>query len=183
MDRKEIDFNKKVFLIGLRATGKSSVGKLIAEHLNLDFYDLDEVIVKRCGKSIKEIVEDGGWKGFREIEREVLDHFLSLKEPVVVACGGGAVLHIDTWRNKKSRDDIVIWLDASIDEMVKRILKDSKTDEQRPSLIDGLSLKDEIKKVRDERLSLYKELSDITILTDSLDIKTIKDKILDEILD
>jgi len=174
-------FNKKIFLIGLRATGKTSVGKLIAESLSIPFYDLDDCIVQKADKSIKDIVSEWGWSKFRELEQKELSYFLSIEKPVVVACGGGAVLHIDIWRSKKTEDDIVIWLDASIDEMAKRILEDSKTDQQRPTLINGLGLKEEIKKLKEQRLSLYEELADITINTDLLDLETVKKEILKRI--
>jgi shikimate kinase len=54
----------KIVLIGFRATGKTSVGKKLAEALNWRFVDLDEEIQKKAGKSIKEIVEEGGWQAF-----------------------------------------------------------------------------------------------------------------------
>ncbi len=177
-----MDFKKRLFFIGLRACGKTTVGKAVADKLNVAFYDLDDFIVQRAGKSIKEIVYEAGWDKFRSLERDALEYFFSLSPPFILACGGGAVLHKDTWSQRRSKDDVVIWLDASIDEMVKRILNDSKSGEQRPCLKDGLSLKDEIKKVRQERFSLYKELADIVIVTDSLDIKKIRDKVLESIL-
>jgi shikimate kinase len=65
-------FIVNVVLIGYRGTGKSTVGRKIAHTLNRPFYDTDEMIQKRTGKVIKEIVEEGGWESFRKGEKKII---------------------------------------------------------------------------------------------------------------
>ncbi len=175
---------RKIFLIGLRATGKTSVGQLLAERLDMPFYDLDEVIVNTAGKQIKQIVEEGGWEAFRSLERTALANFFSQDTSFVLACGGGAVLHEDVWisnRQGDHRDHVVVWLKAGVDEMLKRIVGDSNTDSQRPALTSGLAMRDEIEAVMKQRKSLYERFSDMEINTDSVSINQIVEVLLKDL--
>nr|WP_319761601.1 shikimate kinase [Maridesulfovibrio sp.] len=61
-----------IYLIGPRACGKTSVGRILADKLNFKFYDTDEVLVRKAGCDIAQYVEQKGWNGFRDLEAEVL---------------------------------------------------------------------------------------------------------------
>ena len=76
-------------IIGFMGTGKSTVGRLLAERLGRRFVDLDEAIVARAGRSIADIFRDGGEPAFRKLEQETLGQALAEPE-VVLATGGGA---------------------------------------------------------------------------------------------
>ncbi len=165
----------RIFIIGYRATGKTTAGKKLSMELNIPFFDLDDVIVKKQGQNIQKIVEDFGWDYFRRLERERLKDFMDLNESFVLSCGGGAVLHGDLW--KKLKNAFVIWLKAEPQKIFERIINDPVTVEQRPPLDETLSLKDEIVKKLEERTPLYEEFSDITIETDCLNIDEIVNKI------
>jgi shikimate kinase len=78
----------RIFLVGFMCSGKSTVGKLLADKLGYTFWDIDQVIEEREGKSIEEIFRDEGEEYFRSLERSVLEEFLE-KERVVVSTGGG----------------------------------------------------------------------------------------------
>lgn len=83
----------KIFLIGFRATGKSSIGKLLARKLNWDFIEMDEAIIKKTDQTINELTKEGtDWLRFREEEHQLL-HSLVKKENLVVATGGGLTVN------------------------------------------------------------------------------------------
>ena len=81
----------KVVLIGYRATGKSTVGKLLAAKLKIDFRDTDAMIEKSMEMPVKEIVALHGWEFFRARERDTIEKLIQL-EDCVIATGGGVVL-------------------------------------------------------------------------------------------
>jgi shikimate kinase len=98
------------FLIGFMGVGKTSIGRNLAKHLQLDFVDLDELIERESGKSIVEIFSKEGEKAFRRIETQML-HDVAQRGPAVVSTGGG------TFTKPENRDiirssGISIWLDA-----------------------------------------------------------------------
>lgn len=81
---------KRVIFIGMPCSGKSAIGRAVAEHFGFDFYDMDEEIVNMAGMSIQNIFEEKGEPAFREIETQVAKN-LSEVENAVVATGGGVV--------------------------------------------------------------------------------------------
>ena len=83
---------ENIVLSGMPASGKSTVGKRLAEELNRDFFDLDEEIVRTEGRSIPEIFATEGEAFFRDLETRVLRDILSNKKNIVLATGGGAIL-------------------------------------------------------------------------------------------
>ena len=90
---------KNIVLIGMPSAGKTTIGKQLAERLNVPFYDMDDVIVETTGKTIKELFavsEDY----FRQQETEVA-RALAQKEGVVIACGGGVIKRKENIRQKK----------------------------------------------------------------------------------
>lgn len=151
---------KKILLIGFRGTGKSTIGKLLAFALGVPFVDADEEIEKKMGKTIKEIVEEKGWSYFRKLEKEFLKTLLS-RENLVCALGGGAVLHEEEMKELK-KECIIIWLDADVGEIKKRLKKDEKTSTQRPALT-HMSWEEELERLYKERKPLYKKWADLSI--------------------
>ena len=121
---------KKIVLIGMMGSGKTTVGKVLSKTLKLNFIDTDILIEKKCGLKITKIFDKYGEKYFRhKEERVILDTLLNDKKPGIVALGGGAFL------NKKLqkiilKETISIWLDANIDLIYKRCKKSN----QRPLL-------------------------------------------------
>ncbi|MBN1470985.1 MAG: shikimate kinase, partial [Syntrophaceae bacterium] len=107
----------KVVLIGYRATGKSTVGRLLAAKLKIPFWDTDAMVEKVIDMPIKEIVALHGWDYFREKEKETIK-FLMQKEDCVIATGGGVVLfreNIDLLKQNVDllkKSGVIIWLNA-----------------------------------------------------------------------
>ena len=167
----------KIVLIGYRACGKTTIGKELAKRLNWNFFDLDDVIQKKEGKSIREMVEACGWDYFRRLEANSLKDFLG-KENIVLAPGGGAVMHEEIMEELK-RESFVVWLWAPVEVILERLAKDTKTASQRPSLT-NLGLKKEVEEVLKKRTPLYEKFSHIKVDTASLSVEEAVSEILKE---
>jgi len=162
----------KIFLIGPMGSGKSTIGKVLSERLEYDFYDTDKLVEKVVGKKIKEIFEQNGEQYFRLKESEELDKTRKLKN-AVIATGGGII------ENEKNRlflkeEKKVIFLDSSIERQYDR----TKESQKRPLLNNGDSMKI-LKKLYQKRLSFYQEVSKLKISMDNLTEGKIFEKILD----
>jgi shikimate kinase len=167
-----------IALIGFMATGKSVVGKALTKRLGKDFefLETDDIIIKLAGKSIPEIFSENGEAVFRHYEIEACKK-ISKKSKVVVSCGGGVVLNQINIDNLRKNCYIVL-LNASIQEIYKRILKDGI--KNRP-LIDTTSPLDEIKKILEYRQSLYDSAADFRIETTGKSIKRTVENIKDKL--
>ena len=154
----------KLVLLGFRATGKSLIGKLLAQEFGLPFIDLDCFISERAGQSIARIVAQEGWPKFRALEREALRALLHKPAPFVLALGGGAVMHKEEMAALK-KQAFMIWLVAQPETILKRLTKDQKTSAQRPSLT-GKPLEKEIEEVLAQREPLYRDLAHLVVETD-----------------
>ena len=162
----------KIFLIGPMGSGKSTIGKVLSESLEYDFYDTDKLVEKVVGKKIKEIFEQNGEQYFRLKESEELDKTRKLKN-AVIATGGGII------ENEKNRlflkeEKKVIFLDSSIERQYDR----TKESQKRPLLNNGDSMKI-LKNLYQKRLSFYQEVSKLKISMDNLTEGKIFEKILD----
>ena len=85
-------FSRPLLLSGFMATGKTTVGRLVAQAVRVDFVDLDEMVEQRTGVSVAELFARDGEAAFRKLERTALRELLAQKRPLVVALGGGALL-------------------------------------------------------------------------------------------
>ena len=162
----------KVFLVGPMGSGKSTIGKVLSERLEYDFYDTDKLVEKVVGKKIKEIFEQNGEQYFRLKESEELDKTRKLKN-AVIATGGGII------ENEKNRlflkeEKKVIFLESSIERQYDR----TKESQKRPLLNNGDSMKI-LKNLYQKRLSFYQEVSKLKISMDNLTEGKIFEKILD----
>jgi len=159
--------SKKVFLIGYRGTGKTQTGRILARFLGCPFVDLDDYICEREGSSIKDMVERKGWPYFRNREQEALQEMCDAEGPLVVACGGGAVLHEDLFERITAAYPVV-WLTARKETIVERVLSDKRSAESRPALTDATSLADEVEKVISVRRPLYERFAWLAVSTDGM---------------
>jgi len=167
-----------LFLIGYRCTGKSSVGRFLAEELNWSFTDTDSLLVAQQRMSIKEIVGAHGWEGFRQMEREVLKNICASGDQVV-ATGGGIVLNDkNVMRMKKSGR--IIWLRARLETIKARMLKDKDSREFRPALTLDNSIS-EIEETLHSREPIYDNAMDFLVDTDDYDIGAIAEFIIERL--
>ena len=118
----------RIFLIGFMGSGKTHWGKIWALQKGLGFYDLDEIIETKEGRSIAEIFEKDGEGYFRSIETKALQQFAE-KDGCIIACGGGAACFNDNmqWMNEHG---ITIYLSASPQHILSRVKEEEK--DKRP---------------------------------------------------
>jgi shikimate kinase len=110
----------RLILIGPMGSGKTTIGKLIANKLNVPFRDTDEVIVAQTGKSVSEIFLEEGEDAFRLLEKAVLRQEL-LSDDTVLALGGGAPISIDAQSALRAIASPVIYFDISLASVAPRI--------------------------------------------------------------
>jgi shikimate kinase len=143
----------RVFLIGPRGSGKSTVARLLAGRLGWAWLDADSVLEGRAGRSVRAVFADEGEAGFRRREADVLAELAALDRHVI-ATGGGAVLRADN-RERLRSAGVVVWLTADADTLWGRIAADGTTAERRPALAGGG--RDEVVEVLRRREALYGE--------------------------
>lgn len=151
-----------IILMGYRACGKTTVGRIVAEKLQRPFFDTDAMIQERAGKTIREIVADGGWEAFRALERSAVAE-LAGRKGCVIALGGGAVLDRQNVKALK-RGGSFLWLTADAVTIAGRLKNDRASDAQRPSL-SGADIGAEIEILLRERGPVYRLAADRTIDT------------------
>ncbi len=161
-----------VVLIGYRGTGKSTVGKLVAERLGRVLVSTDAEIVQLAVRNIPEIVEQHGWEYFRDLETKICQD-LAGRDGVVIDTGGGAILRSQNVERLK-RTGKLFWLTAPVETIAKRIGADT----QRPSLTGTKSFIDEIQDVLRERTPKYQAAADYIIETDGKSTTQVADEIL-----
>jgi shikimate kinase len=127
--------SRLIFLIGPRATGKTTVARLLAERLGWGWVDADETLERRCGKSIRTIFAEEGEEGFRDKEAGLLEEFCRLRDHVV-ATGGGVVLR-EANRKRLREAGHVVWLTAPPVVLWGRSQQDPATVDRRPALTVG----------------------------------------------
>jgi shikimate kinase len=111
---------KHLVLVGLMGAGKSSVGARCAQQLERAFVDTDDVVETLAGLPIAGIFAEGGEAEFRALERQAVADVCASPAPLVIACGGGAV--VDTDNRRRVRDTgYVVWLRAPVDVLAARL--------------------------------------------------------------
>ncbi len=143
---------RNIALIGFRATGKSTVGKILARKLGREFVDMDQRLSSEAGRDIATWVKENGWDSFRKSESGLIG-IISEQKGLVVATGGGIVL--DPQSRKVLRNHFfTVWLKATPQTIYARLISDPESLRTRPALCD-LPMKEEIVKVLSEREALY----------------------------
>lgn len=153
---------RSVFLIGFMGSGKSTIGRMLAEPLGLPYIDLDQYLEQQQGQTVPALFERLGEAAFRELERKAL-HTLAAGPPAVVATGGGAPCHFDNMAFMKSVGK-TLYLKASPEELALRL----KPELGNRPLLEGQtrqSLPGFIADMLARRASFYDQ-ADIVVLTD-----------------
>jgi shikimate kinase len=163
-----------VFLIGYRGSGKTTVGRIIADRLGWGFLDADTVLEVRYGQTIREIFASEGETGFRNKETAVLADLCAQRD-VVIATGGGVVLREQN-RELLKRHGFVGWLSADAPSLLGRIQADPTTAARRPALAGGGLA--EVEQLLAVREPLYRVCSDVEIACAALSPERAADAIL-----
>ena len=166
----------RIVLTGFRASGKSRIGRLLARELDWRFVDTDELFCQRYATTIARAVAEHGWDGFRDREERLLTELAGEKE-AVIATGGGAVQHRQSWERLR-RGSLVVWLRAAPGVLIRRLNADSRSPDQRPSL-SGRSVADEVRALLAERTPLYRQGADLAVDTDTRTPEAVARSILD----
>ncbi len=151
-----------IVLIGMPGSGKTTIGKIVANTLGREFYDTDEVFVNENGV-IADYFKKNGEKAFRDKESEIIAE-LGAKNGLVIATGGGAVLREENVKHLK-QNGLVIFLDRDVENIVPT--------SDRPLGSD----REAIQKRYDERYPIYSSVGDITV-DSNRDVNTVADDII-----
>ena len=149
-----------IYLIGPRASGKTTLAGELARRTGLTPVDTDEMLQQEQGRSIQEIVTEHGWGHFRELEKKVL---LSTAQSgsLVVATGGGVVLASENRELLKDPVHLTVYLQADPELICARLARDPRPG-QRPAL-SQMDFQEEVRSTLNERQSLYWECADIIL--------------------
>ena len=150
-----------IVLIGMRGSGKTTVGKILARKLGRELVEMDELISRKAGLSISEIVEGYGWAKFRDIEEEITSEVAKM-DNIINASGGGVVTREKNIQKLK-RSGVLVWLKASVDTLVRRIGEDT----ERPPLVGGRTRREDIEMTLAERKPLYQKAADLVVDTEN----------------
>ncbi len=172
---------RRVLLVGMMASGKTTVGELLARRLGWRYVDSDDEVEALTGRTVKQLFESGGEAAFRPLESKALSAALEGDEPVVVGVAGGAVLDP---RNRAllRRAGTVVWLRARPETLARRVETDrdgaragAPADDHRPLLDhDPAGTLAELDR---RRRPLYEEVADVTVDVDDLDPGRVADEV------
>ena len=150
---------KNIVLIGMPACGKSTIGYWLSKKINYPFVDVDRYLEEKENRVISDIFSNEGEEYFRELETKYLKE-LSEKNGIIISTGGGAV---------KNKENIDILKENGIIVFLNRIIDDISRENHRNRPL--LQNPDNIRKLYDERIKLYRQYADIIIKNDdSMDV-------------
>ena len=151
-----------IILIGFMGSGKTSIGKRLASVFKYDFLDTDELIAKKAGMPIRELIEQQGEKTFRKLETEVLEK-LSDKKNYIISTGGGMIL---SSKNQELLPQLgtLLWLHASPDILFER----AQRNPHHRALLDVEHPRRTFHQLLTARLLLYEALSHVKVDTTAL---------------
>ena len=163
-----------IVLIGMRGSGKTSVGKILAQKLGRELIEMDELITRKAGLSIPEIVAQYGWERFRDIEEEITTE-VARRDNIINATGGGVVTSEQNIIKLK-KNGLLVWLTASVDTLLQRIGEDTT----RP-LLKGKTQREDMEITLAERKPLYRKAADITIDTEDKTPEAVADLVISQL--
>jgi shikimate kinase len=159
-------------LVGLMGSGKSTVGRLLAERLHRPFFDSDAMVEARTGRTVREIFESDGEAAYRRLETDALLAALDSPIPAIIAAAGGVVLSAVNREALRDRAAKVVWLRASPQLLVHRALRA----DHRPLLEQDPA--GTMARMADDRRDLYEEVADGIVDIDGLTPTQVADRVL-----
>lgn len=166
------NMDNSVVLVGLMGAGKSSIGRMLAKHLNLEFVDSDHVIEGQERRDISEIFAKSGEAYFRELERRTIIDLASEKELIIMGTGGGAFMNDET-RAVIKRKTLSVFLKSNLDVLSKRVGSGSG----RP-LFAGKEPADVLSELIEQRYPIYNE-ADIIVETKDEPLKETLNRVIE----
>jgi shikimate kinase len=156
----------------MMGSGKTTIGRALAERLGYGFVDSDEVIQSRTGRTVREIFESEGEPTFRHLESQALIDALDWREPLVVAAAGGVVLAEHNRAVLRERARRIVWLTAPVDVLTKR----AETGGHRPLLDEDVE--ETMGRLYATREPLYRELAHQIVASDDRPVADIVTEIV-----
>ena len=154
-----------IVLIGYRCSGKTAVGRILADELGMNYADTDLLIEGDAGESIEAIIKTKSWDHFRNLESDIIER-VSERDNQVIATGGGVVIIQENVKALK-KNGWVVWLDARPEVLKERMEKEQQSGNIRPSLT-GADPLAEIEAVMNARRPMYQEAGDFMVETTRL---------------
>ena len=165
-----------IVLVGLMGSGKTTVGKRIAQELGYEFADSDDLVASAAGKSVRDMFSQDGEAVFRKYESDAIRSILADgKSSIVLATGGGAVISSENRTVISHHASHVVWLDASVADLVVR----TKSGTARP-LLDGDAGKT-LQSLSDQRSAWYEEVATLRIDTRGKSVAKVCSAVLEAI--
>lgn len=157
----------KIYITGMPGTGKTHFGRILAKSIRLQFFDLDELIERKEGRMIRQIISTDGEDYFRKAEHEALMSVSGMNN-CIVSCGGGTPMFYDNLDTMK-KTGLVIWLNTDLDVIARRIAQ-NKT--RRPLFIglDEAEIRVKLDEIYEKRKKNYAKAD---ILVDNLHFSSV----------
>ena len=155
-------------------SGKSAIGKMLSERMDLPLSDTDKMIEKEVGKEIPQIFDESGERYFRQVEEIVVAKALDNKAHII-STGGGSILSPKT-RNEIKFKSCSIWIQCDVNIIANRILKQGK----RP-LLNNKNILDTLSEKNEERIKFYSQ-ADIHIANETSNLEIVVDSIIKNLL-
>jgi shikimate kinase len=165
-------FEKNIVLIGMRGSGKTTVGAILAGELHRELIPMDALIAYEAGLTIPQIVATSGWDRFRAIEAQVTQKVACL-QGIINATGGGVVLNPENVAALRATG-VVFWLNINVDNILQRIGEDPN----RPSLTGRTSRRDDMLATLSEREALYRQAAHYVIDTNGKSQQQVAEEIV-----
>jgi shikimate kinase len=171
MEGKPIS-ERHIVLVGLMGSGKTTVGRLLADRLGRPLIDTDAAVEASAGRTVREIWLSDGEAAYRVLENGIVVDALASTEPAVIAAAGGVVLSAENRRILNESDAVVVWLSADADQLVARAL----TGGHRPLLDDDPQ--GTLRAMAVDREALYREVADHVVDSGSQTAGDVADEVL-----
>ena len=168
--------HRHLVLIGLMGAGKSTIGTLCATRLDRPFVDTDRIVEAQTGRSVAEIFTTGGEAAFRALEHDAVADACASPQPLVISCGGGAVLDPEN-RAQMRATGVVVWLRASASSLAERVRENLP---DRP-LLPSADAEQELERLADLRAPAYEGAAHVIVDTDGRTIDATVDIVLAEV--
>jgi shikimate kinase len=160
-----------VFIVGMMGSGKTTIGRLLAERLGWRHLDSDEQVARDSGQTVPEIFAQRGEPAFRAAEARALAAAATNDTPTVISVAGGAVLDPDN-RHVLRRGGVVVWLRARVETLARRVGDGAG----RPLLGDDPAAA--LRRLYAQRRPVYQELAQVVVDVDGVDARTVAERVL-----